>query len=101
MRVAWIFAIALVGCASADTVTSWEGRQVDSLIFAWGPPMQDAKLGDGRRVLSYSGSYQIEATTYYCNAIFRADPMGQIVETNIDGNLGGCNRLLSSKPAAQ
>lgn len=91
----------LLGCVGADRLNSWKGQPVDSLIFAWGPPMQDSKLMDGRRVLSYSGSYDINATSYYCNAIFRADAAGQIIEATADGNIGGCNRLLTSKPAAQ
>lgn len=100
----WLVAAScavLAACASPETVTSWEGRPVDSLIFAWGPPMQDATLGDGRRVLSYSERFDSDASTLYCNAVFRADASGQIVETSYDGNLGGCARLLTSKPAAK
>src|SRR5262245_7503454 len=95
--------IALASCVvGPERVESWKGHPVDSLIFAWGPPMQDARPPDGRRVLVYSGSYEdeVEETSLYCNAIFRADPTGMIVDASTTGNIGGCNRLLSSKPAA-
>ncbi|MCG3189308.1 MAG: hypothetical protein LKCHEGNO_01628 [Burkholderiaceae bacterium] len=42
-----------------------------------------------------------DGTAYQCTVTFFANASGTIVNTNAAGNIGGCNALLRSKPAAQ
>ena len=90
-------ALAISACAT-DRIGAWAGQPVSTLILAWGPPTREATLSDGQRVIAYEQSYQINATSYYCTATFRVDQMGAITNPTVDGNLGGCNRLVGSKP---
>src|SRR4051812_26596503 len=82
--------VYLAGCGTAN-MTSWEGRPVADLMYAWGPPSKQQKLPDGRQVLSYSYSHQINATDYDCEAMFRIDTAGIIRSSEANGNIGGCN----------
>lgn len=92
--------LALAGCMGGDTLKSWEGQSGDSLIYAWGPPAAQTALPDGRRVLTYKTAADFEGTTMHCEALFRLDSAGKVVSTEAAGTVGGCNRLLLSKPAA-
>lgn len=93
-------ALLLAGCMGGDVLKSWEGQSADNLVYAWGPPARDAKTADGRRVLTYTNSFTIDATSYDCQAMFRVSSAGIVESATADGNLGGCNRLLMSKPSA-
>lgn len=66
----WIIVLLLTtGCATLggydDMVSSWVGGTADELIMAWGPPVREAKLSNGGRVLEY---YDTQSTTYSGNA---------------------------------
>ena len=91
--------LILAGCASTDVAQSWVGANVDSLIMAWGAPERDYELPDGGRELTYSHQRFHSGTSMYCNAKIRTGPNGVITWWNVNGNIGGCNRLLWSKPA--
>jgi hypothetical protein len=95
---ALLLSIGVAGCAGTETVESWEGRPLDSLIFAWGPPLQDAELSDGRRVVLYG---RVIGGPTDCTAIFRADRRGVITNANTEGTPDGCDQLQSTKPAAR
>lgn len=103
MRFLWILATlpALAGCLGMDNLESWKGHSAADLIYAWGPPDKQEKLPDGRSVLSYSHSHAIEGTSYDCEATFRINASGTVEETDAEGNIGGCNRLLLSKTKAK
>lgn len=90
----------LSGCASGDNARSWVGQKVDDLIYSWGPPAAVHELSDGRQSLTFSHHRLIGGNSLYCNVIFSADGQSVIRTVDIDGNIGGCNRLLGSKPAA-
>lgn len=93
--------LAVAGCMGGSTLESWKGHQVNDLVFAWGPPDKQDRLPDGRQVLSYGHSHMIGATSYDCDAMFRVDAAGIVQSAEADGNIGGCNRLLLSKPSAR
>lgn len=91
----------LSGCANFGAkVESWQGRTTDDLIRAWGPPSSTETLSDGGRVISYTHGHQISGTSYDCRVWFEADKSGLITKGQGEGQLGGCNRLLGSKRAA-
>ena len=45
----------LVACIQtmARVMKSWEGRSIDDVVVAWGPPDSQARLSDGRRVMTW------------------------------------------------
>lgn len=91
----------LTSCVDYGAIgNSWVGQHIDDLIYSWGPPESVYELKDGRKVIKYSHSREISATTYYCNATFSTDTTGVIRNWTKDGNLGGCNRLFGDKPKA-
>jgi hypothetical protein len=104
MRARWVAlaaALALVaGCASSSRYESWRGRSIEDLQFAWGPPDRATRLSDGRTMVAYEHVHYVNGISYQCTATFGADVRGMIVTTSTAGNLGGCNALLLSKPAA-
>ena len=91
--------LLMTSCVSTDVAKSWEGANINSLIMAWGGPDRDYQLPDGGRELTYRHERFVEGTSYYCSAIFKSSASGTITLVLVDGNLGGCNRLLGSKPA--
>lgn len=95
-----LLAFGLGGCLGGEHLTSWQGRPVGDLIYAWGPPDKQEILPDGRAVLSYGHSHVIDGTSYDCDAMFRVNKAGMVETATADGNIGGCNRLLLSKPGA-
>lgn len=103
MKGLWAFPalFLLIGCLGGDHLTSWDGRPEADLIFAWGPPDKADTLPDGRRVLAYGHTHLFDGTSYDCDALFRVSAAGVIQSTTASGNIGGCNRLLLSKPAAK
>ena len=94
----------MTGCASKDIARSWVGKKVDDLIYSWGPPSAAHEFGDGRNTLKFShhriGGGPLGSQSLYCNVIFASDEHGIIQTVDIDGNIGGCNRLLGGKSAA-
>ena len=99
-KVIVLITLLLAGCASAEVAKSWVGSDVDQLIIAWGGPDRDYVLPNGARELKYTHERLITGTSYYCVATFVA-ANGVVTKATIDGNLGGCNRLLGSKPARE
>ena len=96
-----LFIVGLsAGCASDENARSWVGKQVDDLIYSWGPPAAFHELSDGRKSLKFSHHRLGNGLSYYCNVTFGADDHSVIRTVAIDGNIGGCNRLLGEKPAA-
>jgi hypothetical protein len=104
MRRVAVVAIAMLGvagCASTSTFESWRGRNIEDLQFAWGPPDRTSRLSDGRSMVVYEHSHFIQGTSYQCTVTFFANSNGTIVDSNASGNIGGCNAMLRSKPAAK
>ncbi len=90
----------LGGCASWQaTADAWKGRQIDDLIYRWGPPAAVHQLADGRKTVSFEHSRILQATQYYCIVTFNTDANGAIVSSTVDGNIGGCNRFFAIKKA--
>ena len=84
--------------ADGDAILkAWHGRDLDDMIIQWGPPAAIYTTRDGRRTATFSHSRVNEATQLYCNATVSTDPQGVIVDSQVDGNLGGCNRLFADK----
>lgn len=110
--------VLLVACMYdyAGIAKSWEGKPLDDLIFAWGPPSAMNELEDGRKVALYAHSRQgggfvqlvgttnptavFHQATYECAVLFRADEHGIIASADGSGNIGGCNRLFRGKSRA-
>ncbi|WP_432472066.1 hypothetical protein [Amphritea sp. HPY] len=101
-------ALALAACANlGQTFAAWEGRHVDTLVAAWGPPAATHRMDDGQRILSYTAQqhYQVQGPgievpfsgTYWCEVTYWVDPGGMITSSRLNGNLGGCNTLLRRK----
>ena len=86
---------------SPDVANSWRGAQADDLIMAWGAPAREYQLPNGGLEISYTHERLIQGTSYYCAAIFQTSPEGVIISASVDGNIGGCNGLLSGKPPNQ
>lgn len=96
---AMLLAVLLTGCANwGAEADAWNGRHVDDLVYAWGPPNSSQQLADGRKVVVFSHYRLHEGTALYCDVTFRADKKGVIASHLIAGNIGGCNRLFGSKP---
>lgn len=102
--------LVLCSCAGYDKVRqSWVGRNAGDLVFAWGPPTGERSLSDGRRILaySYSGTYVSltpDGDGYVfpldCTVLFRVSAGGVIQSADLNGHIGGCNRLMVGKPTA-
>ena len=93
----------------AGIANSWVGRNVDDLIYNWGPPARVHEFPDGRKVVQFShasqvgvvgspGGYVAGGYTAYCNLNFNTDAFGIIRSWKADGNLAGCNKLFGRKP---
>ena len=108
-------AVGLAACVTnAGLVESWQGKTLDDLIFAWGPPTSDTKLADGRRVIAYThteeGDSRIETTgnitrvvrdsNRTCSYVFRSNPAGIVTSFNRSGHPAACQRILWGKPGA-
>ena len=100
-RVVTVLALVLLplaACADwAGVSSSWQGRSLDQLVTVWGPPQAIYEMDDGRKAVSFAHQRFIAGTSYYCTATFNIDPANRIVSSSIDGNLGGCNRLVGNK----
>lgn len=97
---ALLLAAALAGCASfTEKVDSWQGRPLDDLIQAWGPPNDTQLLSGGRRVVTYTSTHTVSGTSYDCRVWFFVGANGRIQNGNGEGSIGGCNRLLGQKKA--
>jgi hypothetical protein len=94
-------AFLLSGCLGTDTLNSWKGRNLTDLVYAWGPPDRQDRLPDGRAVITYSHQRLVGLNTMECEAVFGADKAGIIRDATASGNIGGCNRMLLTKPSAQ
>ena len=102
--------LVLCSCAGYDEVRqSWVGRNAGDLVSAWGPPTGERSLSDGRRVLAYSYSGTFSSSTWGgdgyvfpldCTVLFRVSAGGVIQSANLNGYIGGCNRLMVGKPTA-
>jgi len=97
--VATAMLVILASCASTDVAKSWEGENVDNLIMSWGGPDRDYRLPNGGRELRFTHERFVDGSSYYCTVTFQTTPQGRVVKAQVDGNIGGCNRLLGSKPA--
>lgn len=86
--------LLLAACSWSSTTDSWNGHPLDELVYSWGAPTTSAQLDDGRQVVTFSRSNDILGISYYCNVTFRVAPDGIIQSNSIDGNIGGCNRML-------
>lgn len=108
-------AVAVSACVTnAGLVESWQGRTLDDLIFAWGPPSSDTRLADGRRVIAYThteeGDSRIETSGNItrvfrdsdrtCSYVFRSNPAGIVTSFNRSGHPAACQRILWGKPGA-
>ena len=97
---ATILALFLIsGCTSSEVAYSWRGEPVEDLILAWGAPARDDQLPNGGREVSYAHGRLGQGTGLYCSATFQSGPDRVIISAVVDGNTGGCNRLLAGKPA--
>lgn len=96
----FLAAVLLTGCSTNwdEKANAWNGRHIDDLVYAWGPPSSSQQLADGRRVVVFSPSYLYEGTAFYCDVTFRTNTAGIIASNSIAGNRGGCNKLFRSKP---
>ena len=108
-------ALALAACAGADGAGgAWEGRHLNELIHAWGPPSAVQRLADGRQVVTFTQSHDAGpksaedlgggvtvvhgSGSYQCQAVFRIDSGGRIMDQTVDGTVDGCDRLFGGKP---
>lgn len=96
-----ILLFLLTACVSADVANSWNGADVDSLIMAWGAPDREYQMPNGGQEISYTHERFIVGVSYYCTVKFTTNARGVVINSTVEGNLGGCNRLLGSKPAYQ
>lgn len=96
--ITFLAAATLSGCASlSGKVDSWQGRQSDELIQAWGPPNETQTLPEGRRALVYSRLQTVSGTSQECRVWFFVGSDGRIQSGGGEGALGACNRLLNNK----
>ena len=76
----------------------WTGRNLNDLIFAWGPPQNTSELSDGRTVVRYSTSVVSGnsgiVVTLRCQIDVFVESDNTIVRMDMDGNIGGCNNLI-------
>lgn len=93
-----VIVLALVGCANYGVVDTWRGHSADELAVAWGPPSSAQRLDDGRRVVAYEHISAFMGMSYHCRAMFVVDPTGRITSANVEGDNGGCDRMLRDKP---
>ncbi len=121
----------LGGCASTppadDIAASWQGRDINDLIYSWGPPTGIYELPDRRKLLTYTYTgASLAATNPFaaighvlqstaagmrgypaplpppsprCKVTFRTDAADLIVSHDITGG-SGCNAALAEKPQA-
>lgn len=92
--------VFLAGCANTAVVDTWRGHRADDLVAAWGPASSAQRLDDGRRVVAYEHVSAFLGMSYHCKAVFVVDPAGRIASATVDGDNGGCDRMLRDKPAA-
>lgn len=93
-----LLALLLAGCANYAVVDTWRGRSANDLTVAWGPPSSAQRLDDGRRVVAYEHVSAFMGSSYHCRATFVVDPAGRISSTSVEGDNGGCDRMLKGKP---
>lgn len=113
----WLTLLLLLGgCAYGAVAQSWEGRPLEDMIYRWGPPAAEQRLSDGRIVAQWShartgGAFVdtlntvtqptiVTAFSYHCTVTARTDTQGIVRSVEVDGNIGGCNRLIHSNMAA-
>jgi len=98
----FVLPLALAACHNIDgAAQSWRGRSMDDLIAAWGPPMNDSRLSDGRRAISYSGPSG-PFGNYVCQVSFVADPAGRIISASMQQNAPmTCASTMGNKPSAR
>ena len=93
--------LVLYGCASHQAIlNSWKSQPSDELIYRWGAPESIVTLEDGRKIITYKHSRLHAGTEMYCIVTFRIGVDGKVDDASYEGNIGGCNRMFGTKPAA-
>lgn len=80
--------VVLTSCfASQDAImVSWEGKSVDDVFVAWGPPDSTATLSNGNRAFTWIDVWSpIQGTGLTCRRTFTADKGGRITSWSNSG----------------
>lgn len=96
----------LASCMTAPPVDAsrqmlWErfgNQSIDNVLLAWGPPMAEARLTNGTRMITYTRTVIYEGgvrqNAYGCKASFLAPPPDYKVDNvSMDGNSYDCQEL--------
>ena len=90
-----ISCILLIGCATSEDFSQFEGETIGALIQKSGAPDAQRDVA-GLSVYTWETWYAIQGTSYQCK--FEATTrkgFDRIINIDVNGNLGGCNRLAS------
>lgn len=109
MPILALAALLLAGCATqqgyAQKVYSWQGRDANELLAAWGTPTGQMTMPNGKQLYTYRTAYSQEmpiqssgfyhpwavsggGSTYYsCTTNFVVDPRDHTIQSvSFDGN---------------
>ncbi|MGE3622632.1 MAG: hypothetical protein AB7H77_01985 [Bdellovibrionales bacterium] len=106
-----VLILGLAGCATAPPVAEtrqmlwdkWGNQPLDSLLLAWGPPMTETRLTDGKRLVSWSYTHiynpnYYDETIYGCKTSFLAAPPKYLIENvSLDGSDYSCEQLANGR----
>ena len=86
----------LIGCATrakyVAKLNTWLGKDISEFIYKAGPPTSEYKMPDGNIMYTWhktTGTSTIQystITSYYCNTIITASPIGKIISWRYEGN---------------